>query len=127
MVNKYYLENKEYYRDYQRKKWKEDEIWRIDRIIGRAIRYALHQENGSKWFKILGYDVSTLMAHLESKFKPGMSWDSYGSYWCVDHIKPRCSFNVKKIGDEEFKKCWVLENLQPLEIKINQKKGMKIK
>jgi 5-methylcytosine-specific restriction endonuclease McrA len=42
-----------------------------------------------------------------------MTWENYGE-WRVDHIKPISSFNFTDINDDEFKKCWPLENLQPL-------------
>ena len=44
-----------------------------------------------------------------------MSWDNYGSYWHVDHIKPKSLFHYNNSENPEFKKCWALENLQPLE------------
>ena len=42
-----------------------------------------------------------------------MSWNNYGK-WHVDHIIPISSFKFESIHDVEFKKCWSLDNLQPL-------------
>jgi hypothetical protein len=60
---------------------------------------------------------------LESKFDDKMSWDNYGSYWHIDHIIPQSKLLYNSMEDENFKKCWDLQNLQPLEATANMKKG----
>jgi hypothetical protein len=70
-------------------------------------------KNGKCWEDIVGYTLEDLVNHLESQFQEGMTWDNYGQ-WHVDHILPVNSFNIQELGDEEFLKCWALENLQPL-------------
>jgi hypothetical protein len=73
------------------------------------------------------------MTHLESKFESWMSWDNYGAWekdkqkWHLDHIKPQSLFEIKAADDEEFKKCWALDNLQPLEASQNMSKGNRYK
>jgi hypothetical protein len=54
-----------------------------------------------------------------------MTMENYGSYWHIDHIKPRSLFTYTSIEDEQFKKCWALSNLQPLEALENIRKGNK--
>jgi 5-methylcytosine-specific restriction endonuclease McrA len=60
-----------------------------------------------------------------------MTWDNHGKYekgkkkWQIDHIKPKSLFNFETPEDPEFKECWALENLQPLEAMENIKKGNK--
>jgi 5-methylcytosine-specific restriction endonuclease McrA len=44
----------------------------------------------------------------------------------VDHIIPIAVFNFEKPEDIDFRRCWALKNLQPLESKQNQSKGAKI-
>ena len=83
------------------------------------------KKSGRKWELLVGYTVNDLIKHLESKFDDKMSWDNYGSYWEVDHIKPRSLFNYICPEDKEFKECWELSNLQPLEAIENMKKGNK--
>lgn len=75
--------------------------------------------------KIVGYDVKELVKHIESKFESWMSWENYGK-WVIDHRFPKSYFNYKSTEDIGFKKCWALENLQPLEKIENIKKGNKI-
>ena len=60
---------------------------------------------------LLGCDTSQLRAHLESKFKPGMSWDNYGQ-WHVDHIKPCVKFDLSDPAQQRA--CFHYTNLQPL-------------
>lgn len=70
---------------------------------------------------------------MESLFEPWMSWNNYGKYesktwddnnmktwsWQIDHIIPHSTFKYTSMEDEEFKKCWSLENLRPLSSKQN--------
>lgn len=81
----------------------------------------------NKTFNILGYTPDELKAHLESKFQPGMSWDNYGQFgWHIDHIIPDSWFKYDSIEDEDFKKSWSLDNLQPLWAQDNHSKSNKI-
>jgi hypothetical protein len=54
-----------------------------------------------------------------------MSWENYGK-WHIDHITPLSSFDIQNYNDENFKKCWSLENLQPLWAEDNLKKSNKV-
>lgn len=71
-----------------------------------------------------GYDVSDLMDHLSRLFSDGMSWENWGE-WHIDHIRPRASFQLSALGDEAFRECWALSNLQPLWASENIRKGCK--
>jgi hypothetical protein len=65
--------------------------------------------------KLLGCTGKQLADHLESKFTDGMSWENYGrGGWHVDHVRPISHFNFTSQTSPEFKKCWSLNNLQPL-------------
>lgn len=96
--------------------------------MSRRLRHALSKRSLSKkWlhiFNILGYSVEMLQHHLESKFTEGMTWNNIGQ-WEIDHIKPESLFNYSSIDDNEFKKCWSLENLQPLWKHDNRSKNDK--
>ena len=59
---------------------------------------------------------------MEKQFDKAMSWDNYGSYWEIDHIKPKSLFNYVYPEDLEFQKCWALNNFQPLEKGANRRK-----
>lgn len=103
-------------RNNKHKKWKENPKFRIDTILSNAIRRCLcGAKSFRSWDSLVGYTVDELMNHLEKQFTPQMSWDNYGSYWDIDHIKPRSLFHYEIAEDQEFKDCWALSNLQPLE------------
>lgn len=75
-------------------------------------------------FTLLGYSADDLKTHLETRFADGMSWDNM-SEWHIDHIRPVASFNFDSTEHPDFKKCWALNNLQPLWAKDNMSKGDK--
>ena len=45
-----------------------------------------------------------------------------GEYWEIDHIIPLNLFNYESEQDEQFKICWSLANLRPLEKIANKKR-----
>lgn len=86
------------------------------------LRHHLKSKNRRHVFDILGYSVDDLISHIETLFKPGMNWENYGSHWHIDHKRPVSWFNYATTYDEQFKECWALRNLQPLEAAINLSK-----
>lgn len=115
-----------YYRKYFKKKKKEDPQFRLNSGMARSIWFSLKgNKAGRKWETLVGYTLNELIIHLEFLFDENMSWSNYGSYWWIDHIKPKSLFNYDKPEDPEFKQCWALNNLQPLEAITNLRKGNK--
>lgn len=84
--------------------------------------------------------MEQLKRHLESQFEFWMTWQNNGMYnpdnwddndprtwtWQIDHIVPQCNFYYISMEDEQFQKCWALENLRPLSAKQNILNGAKI-
>ena len=64
-------------------------------------------------FKMLPYTPQKLIAHLESQFTDGMSWENR-SEWHIDHIRPVSSYDFTTNTENTIKECWALNNLQPL-------------
>jgi hypothetical protein len=92
--------------------------------VGRGIKRG--SKNGRRSFDLVGYSLDELMAHLESKFEPWMTWENYGrGGWHVDHVRPLASFSYETPDDPDFKKAWALSNLQPLGESENIAKGAK--
>jgi hypothetical protein len=66
-----------------------------------------------------------------------MTWENYGSYsskiwdddnvsiwtWQIDHIIPQSCLPYASMEDDNFNKCWALENLRPLSAKQNYLDG----
>lgn len=101
---------------------------RLSNNMARYIGKALNGAKGNHhWEKIVGYTVQELIAHLESQFVGVMAWDNYGKYgWHIDHIIPISAFNYTNMKHMDFKKCWVLSNLQPMWAKDNLSKCNRI-
>lgn len=72
----------------------------------------------------LGCSIEELKLHLESQFKPGMSWSNYGFCgWHIDHIKPLASFDLT--DRQQLLEACNYTNLQPLWAKDNFAKHSK--
>ena len=115
-------------RDYERNRKSIDPLYKLICNFRTAIYTVLKENNITKfghYFDILGYTPEELINHLEKQFTEGMTWDNYGEFH-VDHKLPISSFNIKEIGDEEFMKCWCLDNLQPMWGEENIRKSNKI-
>ena len=88
--------------------------------------YSLRKAKGNcHWEDFVDYTISELKQHLESLFKPGMSWDNYGD-WEIDHVIPVSAFQYNSPDDPTFKQCWSLTNLQPLWRHDNRTKSDRI-
>jgi len=95
----------------------------VSSCFGRAIYRAIGKQKAwRKWQDLVGYSSEELIAHLQRKLQPGMTLENYGE-WHIDHIIPVAAFNFTSEQDIDFKKCWALENLQPLWAKENLSKG----
>lgn len=141
---KYYQENKERLKEVSRKyrkenpekinknvrdRYKTDIHFQLKNRMRNAINVKLRNHGGKKDRSIkecLPYTIQELKEHLENKFLKGMSWENR-SDWHIDHIIPDSSFDYTSTTDEEFQKCWGLENLQPLWAMDNFLKGSKLK
>ncbi len=75
------------------------------------------------WEELVGFTINQLKKHLEKRFKPGMTWENYGKHWHIDHKVPIAVFNFERPEDIDFRLCWSLKNLQPLEAKENIRKS----
>ena len=94
--------------------------------FSRRMRKSLNGIKESKsWESLVDYSMEELKCHLENQFTEGMSWENYGK-WHIDHILPVSSFNIQDLNDDDFKKCWSLDNLQPMWAEENIKKSNKI-
>lgn len=103
-------------RDYERNRKSKDPVYKLIGNFRTAIYTVLKENNMTKfghYFEVLGYTPNDLVKHLESQFKDGITWQNYGE-WHVDHKLPLSSFTFTDMNDPEFKRCWSLENLQPM-------------
>lgn len=125
--------NKSKNREYQRKRKNENVFYKLNSNFSSLLARTLKKYTNGKvikgfhhWESLVGYSINDLVSHLESQFykDPRISWNNYGE-WHVDHIIPRSVFKINELGDDEFRKCWSLDNLQPLWGLDNLQKGCK--
>jgi 5-methylcytosine-specific restriction endonuclease McrA len=107
--------SKENHRLYMAKRRKEDIEFRLIDNYRSRINVALKGQLKEQTFKeFIGCSIKQFKFHLESQFTDLMSWENYGIYWEIDHIKP-----LSKGGSFHYK------NTQPLTIPANRSKSNK--
>ena len=117
-------------REQQRRRLERDPAFKMKLRVSCSVRAYLAKRGSSKagksTFTKLPYTPQELVEHLESQFDEQMSWENYGRYWEIDHIYPQSRLTFTSLEDENFQKCWALENLRPLEKDANRRKSDKI-
>lgn len=105
----------------------------VSRLINLQIKKTGYSKNNLSIFNFLPYSLKDLKVYLEKKFESWMTWDNYGTYrinlwddndpstwtWNIDHIIPQSKLPYTSMEDDNFKKCWSLENLRPYSAKQN--------
>lgn len=125
----YKLKNKEKIKKttnaYLKVRRKTDMAWRLLVNNRTRINHALNgkYKKSQKTRDLLGCTPEKFKKHIESMFKPGMSWKKRYLIH-IDHIRPCSSFDLSK--PEEQAKCFHYTNLQPLWAHENLFKGAKI-
>ena len=130
----------------RRKRYHNDIAFRIGETASRMVNAALKKSNGNKdgnsIFTKVGWTTKELWNWLEAKFshpdnldenkKIWMNRENYGRYvkngsktWQLDHIIPQSDLPYSSMDDDNFKRCWALENLRPLESKQNLLDGIR--
>jgi len=119
----------QYYSQYHKKNREKKKILRRNdpkMRIASNLRNRLYKAVTKKFQGIMflvGCELDELLLYLEQQFDGEMTWNNYGTYWEIDHIKPCDSFNLNDLN-EQFK-CFHYTNLQPLTITENRKKSNK--
>jgi hypothetical protein len=129
--NLYYQNNKERVKANSKRnmyrRLKTDPQFKLRCDMRARILMALKFPGGKKaaeTMELLGCTIPELEKHLESKFKPGMTWANRGRFgWHVDHVRPISSFDL--FDPEQQKICFHYTNLQPLWWRENISKGAK--
>lgn len=122
---------------YYKRKIKTDVNYKLRRTLSSSIYIALKRNNSTKnnlsILKFLPYTMEELKQHLEKQFEPWMNWNNWTVYnpktwndndlstwtWQIDHIIPHCNLKYTTMNEENFFKCWALENLRPYSSKLN--------
>jgi hypothetical protein len=100
-----------YMREYQK---------RTEQRLKNAVRCrvwdALKRQSATKRTRsLIGCSAEELIAHIESRFVSGMTWENMGASdgcWVIDHIRPLASFDLSE--EAQQKQAFHYTNLQPL-------------
>lgn len=108
---------------YRRERYANDINFRLSLKLRARISRAVksHSESLTKNF---GCTIDELKVYLQSKFLPGMTWETYGKYgWHIDHIRSLENFDLSK--EDEIKDACKYTNLLPRWASDNHKKSNK--
>jgi hypothetical protein len=132
-ASKMYIQNgtyKNWIKFIPKKRTEEQKInHKLRKNVSKIIRFYLFKQlipKSSSTWKKLPYTPEELRKHLEKQFDENMNWENYGIYWHIDHIYPQSKLLFQSFDDENFIKCWSLDNLRPLEKIENIKKSNRI-
>lgn len=116
-----------YHNNYESSRKTNDPAFKLRKNCSRLINIAFKgNKNNLSILDYLPYTMNELKKHLERQFDGKMNWNNYGSYWHIDHIYPQSLLPYISMEDDNFKRCWALDNLQPLEAVANIKKSNKV-
>jgi len=142
----YVMNNKHLINQRNKYKRKNNPIFRLRDVIRSTIRQAIkHNLNRKEGYidKFLPNSIIEIYQHLEKLFSYSdnltsdgqvwMSWKNHGKYdknswkdddsstwtWQIDHIIPQSDLPYLSMKEDNFKKCWSLENLRPYSAKQN--------
>ena len=126
MHKKWSEKNKEkmrqYMNDYIKNKYKTNLNYRIKSMLNGRIRHCIRKNKST--LDILACDLQTFKEWLQSQFDEKMTWENMGAYWVLDHVTPCASFDFE--NPEQVEKCFLWENIRPMEARANMAKGDKI-
>lgn len=106
-----------------REKRSSNPIYKVQRNIRKRLKKQL-----DKGFRIgqssemLGCSLVEFKLYIEAQFYDDMTWENYGTYWHIDHIKPVCSFNLACPNIASQVNHYT--NLRPLKAEDNIKKSI---
>lgn len=114
--------NRQRANDYLRRRRKEEPQF----ALADAMRATMNRAFRRNWIKkparteaLLGCTISEAKVHIESQFKPGMTWEHRASF-VVDHFVPVVAFDLR--DPEEARLAFNWRNLQPLTPRDNATK-----
>lgn len=117
---------KEYMVNYFRERRANDPQFKIADILRSRLRSAMKAQGARKdasTIELTSCTPQKLIAHLESQFTEGMTWENQGE-WHIDHIRPCASFDLT--DPEQQRQCFHWTNLQPLWGADNIAKGARL-
>jgi hypothetical protein len=123
LKQKYYQDNKERINRLSKERRRTDINFKIKHNLRTRLRKALKGINKSaSTMELIGCTIDELRNHIESQFKPWMTWKNYG-LWDIDHVKAMATFDLT--CPLQQRECCNWNNLQPMDHIENIRKGAK--
>ena len=96
-----------------RRRWlSHDKSARIGDRLSALLRLALKKCNSeSKLWKLIGVSSERFRNGIEERWKPSMTWDNFGTRWCVALGVPKRKFDLTK--RREIRACFHMDNVIP--------------
>lgn len=130
----------EYKKNHKRSRWHTDPSYRLRITVSRFIHRAINKtgSKGGSFLDFVDYSMDELRQYIEGRFEGWMTWNNQGVYhptrwndndqstwtWQLDHIIPQSDLPYNSMTDDNFKKCWALNNLRPISAKLNHEDGV---
>lgn len=114
LIKNWRSNNRDRYNAVRRQRYATCPNVRAKNLLRNRLRKVIGQKYATKrTLEIIGCSVEQLIAHIESQWEPGMSWDNHGPRgWHVDHIIPCNAFQLD--DQEQAAKCFHYTNMRPL-------------
>ena len=125
--NKYFRElrkrdggkRRAYEREWRKTKFEEDIQYKLGVQLRKRLNMAIrNRAKAGSAVKELGCSIEFLVAHLESQFEPGMTWENWGLHgWHLEHIYPLAKADLSDPYEFAIVVNW--RNLKPMWAKEN--------
>lgn len=121
----WYEANPDARRDYANARYRDDPVFaastKVRNRVSAGLRAALAGKSAPR-LELLGCSIEELMAHLESLWEPGMTWDNWSpDGWHLDHLVPLAAFDLR--DPEQQRQAYNWRNCVPRWAADNLSKG----
>ena len=124
-TKKYYHLHNEEFKIKWKEKYENNSTMRINNVIHASIGADLRgRKSRMHWEEIVGWTIGDLTKYFKEKFNFDIKDLTKKIH--LDHIIPKSLYKFESYEDEEFKKCWNMRNLRPVEARTNLKKHNKL-
>jgi predicted transcriptional regulator len=87
-------------------------------LIAWMLGTSRKRRDGLNMSDVVGCTPAEFRAHLESQFTGAMTWDTWGSEWEIDHIRPLVGFDM--LDDAQAKVAMHWSNTRPVHPSVNR-------
>ena len=112
-------------KDNRKKHRSKDKSAALRNLINQNIRIRLQdkprRKQQNKADILLGCPVEQYILYIQNAWDAMMTWENWGTYWQIDHIKPCHTFDLT--SKDEVLRCFHHTNTRPLVVPQNTWKG----